>query len=144
MQPSSPWFPKYLDKGLHNSNIPQPTWKHRLHSPSIPGMLAPPHAKAYFRGQLLGLIRRNPELDFFFLEGHLPAEATEMCDWRGSRSRRSLGQLLRATPQMIQMRIYIYINSPLNSWYFTQWGNMLNIYICKHSICMYSFGGTLG
>ncbi|CAL1162457.1 unnamed protein product [Cladocopium goreaui] len=29
---------------------------------------------AYFRGQLLGLIRRNPELDFFFLEGHLPAE----------------------------------------------------------------------
>jgi hypothetical protein len=43
-------------------------------------MLAPRHAKAYFRGQLLGLIRRNPELDFFFLEGHLPAEATEMCD----------------------------------------------------------------
>ncbi|CAK9050615.1 Esterase FUS5 (Fusarin biosynthesis protein 5) [Durusdinium trenchii] len=29
---------------------------------------------AYFRGQLLGLIRRNPQLDFFFLEGHLPAE----------------------------------------------------------------------
>ncbi|CAJ1342094.1 unnamed protein product [Effrenium voratum] len=29
---------------------------------------------AYFRAQLKGLIRKNPELDFFFLEGHLPAE----------------------------------------------------------------------
>ena len=28
----------------------------------------------YFRGQLLGLIRRNPDLDFYFLQGHLPSE----------------------------------------------------------------------
>lgn len=29
---------------------------------------------AYFRGQLAGLIRSNPQLDFCFLQGHLPAE----------------------------------------------------------------------
>ncbi|CAE7341272.1 SRCAP, partial [Symbiodinium necroappetens] len=30
--------------------------------------------RAYFRGQLAGLIRSNPQLDFCFLQGHLPAE----------------------------------------------------------------------
>ena len=42
--------------------------------------------KAYFRGQLAGLIRSNPQLDFCFLQGHLPAEARRTrtkpnCKW---------------------------------------------------------------